>query len=62
MELELGPVKLDELFNDLQDFTSTQAEQKNRLADSHTDTSDEIIVHGNYQRLPQVMLNLVSNA
>jgi len=35
MELELGPVKLDELFNALQDFTSTQAEQKNELADSH---------------------------
>jgi signal transduction histidine kinase len=62
MELELGPVKLDELFNDLQDFTSTQAEQKNLSLQIHMpDTSDEIIVHGNYQRLLQVMLNLVSN-
>jgi len=43
MELELGPVKLDELFNDLQDFTSTQAGEELELADSHADTSDEII-------------------
>jgi len=35
MELELGPVKLDELFNDLQDFTSTQAEQKNLSLQIH---------------------------
>ncbi len=63
MELELGPVKLDELFSDVEDFTSTQAEQKNlSLQIQMPDTSDEIIVHGNYQRLLQVMLNLVGNA
>ena len=63
MELELGPVKLDELFSDVEDFTSTQAEQKNlSLQTQMPDTSDEIIVHGNYQRLLQVMLNLVGNA
>lgn len=63
MELQLGPVKLDELFSALEDFTSTQAKQKKlSLQISMPDTSDEIIVHGNYQRLLQVVLNLVSNA
>lgn len=63
MELELGPVKLDELFNAVEDFTSNQAEQKNlSLRIQMPDTADEIIVQGNYQRLLQVMLNLVGNA
>lgn len=63
MELELGPVKLDEIFNDLEDFTRTQAEQKSLSLQIQTPaTPDEIIVHGNYQRLLQVMLNLVGNA
>jgi len=63
MELELGPVKLDELFHDVDDFTSTQAEQKNlSLQIQMPATSDEIILHGNYQRLLQVMLNLIGNA
>ncbi|MBV9386050.1 MAG: GAF domain-containing protein [Chroococcidiopsidaceae cyanobacterium CP_BM_ER_R8_30] len=63
LELELGPVKLDELFNDVNDFTSPQAEQKNlSLQIQLPAISDEIIVRGNYQRLLQVMLNLVSNA
>lgn len=63
MELELGPVKLDELFTAVEDFTRTQAEQKKlSLRIQMPDTADEIIVHGNYQRLLQVMLNLVGNA
>ncbi|WP_250122717.1 ATP-binding protein [Chroococcidiopsis sp. CCMEE 29] len=63
MELELVPVKLDELFHDVEDFTRTQAEQKNlSLQIQLPATPDEIIVHGNYQRLLQVMLNLVGNA
>jgi len=63
MELELGPVKLDELFVAVEDFTRAQAEQKNLSFHIYQpDTSDEIILHGNYQRLKQVLLNLVSNA
>ncbi|AFZ33124.1 GAF sensor signal transduction histidine kinase [Gloeocapsa sp. PCC 7428] len=63
MELELGPVKLDELFVAVEEFTRTQAEQKNlSFHICMPDTSDEIILHGNYQRLKQVLLNLVSNA
>lgn len=63
MELDLGSVRLHELFNDLEDFTRTQAEQKNlSLQIQLPATSDEIIVLANYQRLLQVMLNLVGNA
>lgn len=63
MDLELVPVKLNELFNDVEDFTRTQAEQKKlSLQILQPATSDEIIVLGNYQRLLQVMLNLVGNA
>lgn len=63
MELELGPVKLDELFIAVEDFTRAQAEQKNLSLHVYMpETSDEIILHGNYQRLKQVLLNLVSNA
>ncbi len=63
MELELGQVRLHELFSDLEDFTKTQAEQKKlSLQIQMPATSDEIIVYGNYQRLLQVMLNLVGNA
>ncbi|GET37630.1 GAF domain-containing sensor histidine kinase [Microseira wollei] len=63
MELELGSVKLKELFARVDDFARTQAQQKNlslrfQLPAAH----DEVIVYGNYQRLLQVMLNLVGNA
>lgn len=63
MELELGPVKLDELFIAVEDFSKAQAEQKNLSFHIYLpDTADDIILHGNYQRLKQVLLNLVSNA
>ncbi|HBE37056.1 MAG TPA: histidine kinase, partial [Cyanobacteria bacterium UBA11368] len=63
MELELGSVKLKELFDRVDDFARTQAQQKNlslrfQLPSAH----DDVIVYGNYQRLLQVMLNLVGNA
>ncbi|MBH8561367.1 GAF domain-containing protein [Nostoc sp. CENA67] len=63
MELTCAPVKLDELFGDVENFMRPQAEMKNlsfRMQLPHT--CDEIIVQGNYQRLLQVMLNLVNNA
>lgn len=63
MELELGRVKLDDLFSHVENFTKPQAEQKNlSFMIQKPDTADEIIVYGNYKRLLQVMLNLVSNA
>ncbi|MFB2923230.1 sensor histidine kinase [Aerosakkonema funiforme] len=63
MELELSQVDLDELFEDVEDFTKTQALQKNlSFRIQRPPTRDKITVYGNYQRLLQVMLNLVGNA
>lgn len=63
MELELAPLKLNQLFHDVENFTQTQAEQKNLSFRIELPTThDEVILYGNYQRLLQVMLNLVGNA
>lgn len=63
MDLDLSPVKLEDLMSDLEDFTKNQAQQKNlSLAMEIATTRDPIVVYGNYQRLLQIMLNLVGNA
>lgn len=63
LELELGPVKLEELMNNVDDFTRNQAQQKKlSLNIELPDVRDEVILYGNYQRLLQVLLNLVGNA
>ncbi|HEY9633369.1 MAG TPA: ATP-binding protein [Coleofasciculaceae cyanobacterium] len=63
MELEMSPVRLSELTNDVKDFTQNLAEQKNlSLSIELPATHDDVIMYGNYQRLLQVMLNLVGNA
>ncbi|NWF59083.1 MAG: GAF domain-containing protein [Fischerella sp.] len=63
MELELGAVSLEELFSDVGNFMRLQAEQRRLSFRMHLpETSDEILVYGDYQRLKQVMLNLVGNA
>jgi signal transduction histidine kinase len=63
MELELVPVSIAELFSDVGNFMRLQAEQRNLSFQMHLpDTSDDILVYGDYQRLKQVMLNLVGNA
>ncbi len=63
MELEVSPVRLIELMNDVKDFTHNLAEQKHlSLSIELPATHDEVMLYGNYQRLLQVMLNLVGNA
>jgi signal transduction histidine kinase len=63
MELDCAPVNLDELFCNVENFMRPQAEMKNlSFRMQMPTTSDEIVVQGNYQRLLQVMLNLVNNA
>jgi signal transduction histidine kinase len=63
LQIELSPVKLGELLSDVEDFTRGQVQQKNLSFEiQNPPTDDEIILFGNYQRLLQVMLNLVGNA
>ncbi|MEH2307730.1 ATP-binding protein [Nostoc sp.] len=63
MELAYAPVKLDELFSAVESFMRPQAETRNLSFRMQMPAiSDEIIVQSNYQRLLQVMLNLVGNA
>jgi signal transduction histidine kinase len=63
MQIELSPVNLDELLTNLENFTRPQAETKGLSYEvSRTLTRDEVMITGNYQRLLQVMLNLVGNA
>ncbi|BAB73265.1 ATP-binding protein [Anabaena sp. FACHB-709] len=63
MELVCAPIKLEELFSDVDNFMRPQAEVKNlSFRMQLPPTSDEIVVQGNYQRLLQVMLNIVGNA
>lgn len=63
MQIEMNPVKLIDLLNAVENFTRTQAEQKNlKFEILMPATRDEVLLHGNYQRLLQVLLNLVGNA
>jgi signal transduction histidine kinase len=51
------------LLVDVENFTRPQAQQKQLSFEIRTpDTRDEVILYGDYQRLKQVMLNLVGNA
>ncbi|MGD1901098.1 MAG: sensor histidine kinase [Geitlerinemataceae cyanobacterium] len=63
MELDFELVKLSELFEHVRDFTQSQIHSKGlSLEITMPRTDDEIILYGNYQRLLQVLLNLVGNA
>lgn len=63
MELELGEVELDELLHDVDKLVRTQAEQKNlQFQIQYPSTLTPVVVYGNYQRILQVMLNLIGNA
>lgn len=65
LQIELNPVKLSDLLNAAEMYASS----KDQVRDGNLSfeiqkppTDDEIILYGNYQRLVQVMLNLVGNA
>ena len=63
MELDLEPVNLDELFADVERKTRTHTERKDLSYELHRpNTRDEVLIYGDYQRLLQIMLNLVGNA
>ena len=62
MELELTDVELDELLQDVDNLIRTQAEQKElSFQIKRSPTLTPVSIFGNYQRLLQVMLNLVGN-
>ncbi|MEB3163573.1 MAG: ATP-binding protein [Prochlorothrix sp.] len=63
MDLDLEPVSLSELFADVERKTRTQAERKKLEYELRLpSTRDDILVYGDYQRLLQILLNLVGNA
>ena len=62
MELELNEIELDELFQDVNNLINTQAKQKNlNFQIKSPATLTPVTLYGNYQRLLQVLLNLISN-
>lgn len=63
MDLELTEIELEELFQDVDNLVHTQAKQKNlSFKIKYPATLTPVTIVGNYQRLLQVMLNLVGNA
>lgn len=63
MQLDLAPVKLGELLQQVEDFTRLQVQQKRlQFQIQKPAVEDDIILYGNYQRLLQVILNLTGNA
>ncbi len=62
MELEFTEIELDELFHNVDNLIHTQAEQKGlNFQLKYPATLTPVMLYGNYQRLLQVMLNLVGN-
>lgn len=63
MQIESSRVSLDEILLDIEKFASNQTSQKDLSFEIiKPQTYDEIVLYANYQRLKQVMLNLVNNA
>ena len=63
LELELHPLSLAEIFADVERKTSTQALQKGLTFEVVLpSTRDGVMLYSDYQRLLQILLNLVGNA
>ncbi|MBD2077927.1 GAF domain-containing protein [Phormidium sp. FACHB-592] len=63
LQIELNPVNLNELLDDVRRFANSQMHQKRLSFEiQKPPTDDEIILFGDYLRLKQVMFNLVGNA
>lgn len=63
MELDLKKVSLEELFANVEKLARPQAEEKKLYFQiKYPDSYEDIILYSNYQRLLQIMLNLVNNS
>ncbi len=63
LQIDLGPVKLDDLLDEIERSTHAQVRQRGLSFEiQKPPTNDEIVLFADYLRLKQVMLNLVSNA
>ncbi|MGB5972465.1 MAG: ATP-binding protein [Nodosilinea sp.] len=63
MQIDMGPINLKELLADLDNFKPQQADDKGLdLKILLPATRDDITLNRNYQRLLQVLMNLVGNA
>ncbi len=63
LEIDLSDLPLSKLFEAVESFTRSQAQQKSLSYEIRLPPSREpVLIYGNYQRLLQIMLNLVGNA
>jgi signal transduction histidine kinase len=63
MQIDCSPINLNELLVDIDRQQNPTAKQKSLSFEMQKPTTlDDVIVHANYQRLKQILINLVGNA